>query len=353
MNNKELKESGFLSALIQTYVEYYVSYGTLDKDRLMYVLCSNTEMKYQKTIQKIEEIKNEIFNKGFDWLSVEYLEELRYKGISKPENENWEDIFVDAFIDEKIQIFDITEKLNSLTVTDEILDNVEKILSINDKNELTVTDQAVEKKRSIEDENVITEIHQTYDNVDQIISYENDLLGAISDDISQFNKTGDWDIDFDYYEEYRNDIPGVDIFFRLCELLVLLYRLEMFESFLTENPNQTQKLNKSHYNQTFKKYLNGTDQFKTSLMKFLIENYSGLKGKDIAIMISALEKNKLIASFQNKQLYNSLRFDFGDIGTNSGINKYLTTTMRNDNEQKRNVELHAEKIKKQIENFPK
>jgi hypothetical protein len=200
---------------------------------------------------------------------------------------------------------------------------------------------------------LLTEIHQTYENIEQILSYESKLLEAILDDVSRFNETGDWEIDFFYYEQYRDDIHGIDIFFSLCELLVLLNRLEMFESFLPENQNPSEEIIKPHRNQTLNKYLIGTNSFKLELAQFLRDNYAGLKGKEIAVMIKALEKNKLIAYDQNRQLFNSLRIDFGDIGTDSGINKYLTPTMRNDETQKRAVELHAEKIKNHIENIPK
>jgi hypothetical protein len=325
MNNEELKETGFLLALIEQYVEYNVSYGTQDKDRLMYVLCSNEKMKIQRTKQKIEEIKNEILNKGFETLSFAYMQKLRYNEGFKTESEDWEDIFVEAFINEDVQIFDLTTKTS-------IIEN---------------------SKNTIEKENLLTEIHQTYENTEQILSHESELLEAILNDISQFNETGDWEVDFYYYEQYRDDIHGIDIFFSLCELLVLLNRLEMFESFLPENQKPTEEINKPHRNQTFNKYLIGTNSFKLELVQFLKENYAGLKGKDIAVMIKALEKNKLIAYNQNRQLFNSLRFDFGDIGTDSGINKYLTPTMRNDETQKRAVELHAEKIKNHIENILK
>ncbi|MGD9929564.1 MAG: hypothetical protein AB7U05_06065 [Mangrovibacterium sp.] len=100
-------------------------------------------------------------------------------------------------------------------------------------------------------------------------------------------------------------------------------------------------------------FLTGSQKEREALLSFIVENYSGKKGKSIAIMIQALEKNMQIAYHKRTELYAALKNDFGDIGADSGINKFMTTTMREDKEIQKNVELHAEKIKQHSENLPK
>ena len=69
-------------------------------------------------------------------------------------------------------------------------------------------------------------------------------------------------------------------------------------------------------------------------------------------MILALEVNKLIAYAERSELYSALRVDFGDIGTDAGINKFLTTHRRKEKDLLQFVSLHSEKIKKYMENLP-
>ena len=94
----------------------------------------------------------------------------------------------------------------------------------------------------------------------------------------------------------------------------------------------------------------GSDSIKSGLLEFLIKTYSGKIGKNIAIMILALEDNKLIAYTEKSELYSALRVDFGNIGSDASINRFLTINLRMDKDHLKIASLHSEMIKKHIEN---
>lgn len=60
------------------------------------------------------------------------------------------------------------------------------------------------------------------------------------------------------------------------------------------------------------------------LIKKLKGVFGGKKGKNIAIMIIALEKLEMIAYNDRTELFTAIRKEFGNIGHDSGINDYLT-----------------------------
>ncbi len=97
----------------------------------------------------------------------------------------------------------------------------------------------------------------------------------------------------------------------------------------------------------------GNEKEKTALLKFLKEQYKNQKGKQIAIMIQALESIKRIAYNERSKLYVSLNQEFGEIGSDQSINKYMKEEKLRDTELAKSIELHAEKIKTHIENLPK
>ncbi len=70
----------------------------------------------------------------------------------------------------------------------------------------------------------------------------------------------------------------------------------------------------------FISYLNGDAE---KLHAFLKAEYAGKKGKMIAVMIHALKQLGLIAYYTRTELFDAIRVDFGDIGSNESINKYL------------------------------
>jgi len=100
---------------------------------------------------------------------------------------------------------------------------------------------------------------------------------------------------------------------------------------------------------TFKDFLICDDKEK------LIENlkviYSGKKGKNIATMILALLKNNMIVFTENEELYNVIREIFGDIGSTSGLNKYLSPSKNGAKETliaEEIIKKHAEIIKNAV-----
>ena len=96
-------------------------------------------------------------------------------------------------------------------------------------------------------------------------------------------------------------------------------------------------------------YLFGEDLEKRRLLEYLKKTYKGEKGRTIAIMILALkEANKI---FYNKRnvLYTALRFDFGNIGSDTSINNYMldknSGISKEQKEYKEKISEHAERIK--------
>ena len=78
----------------------------------------------------------------------------------------------------------------------------------------------------------------------------------------------------------------------------------------------------NHINHPFEDYLIHPNKLK--LIEELKKRTQGEKGKHIGIMILALEKCKMISYADRTSLYESIRSEFGVIGTGAGINKYIT-----------------------------
>jgi len=62
---------------------------------------------------------------------------------------------------------------------------------------------------------------------------------------------------------------------------------------------------------------------KIELMKTLHSLLDNSKGKEVAIVIKALKIGKFLKPISNSKLYRSMRKEFGDIGTDSGLNFFL------------------------------
>ncbi|HEY3373384.1 MAG TPA: hypothetical protein VGK10_21245 [Prolixibacteraceae bacterium] len=95
--------------------------------------------------------------------------------------------------------------------------------------------------------------------------------------------------------------------------------------------------------------LKGNEAEKRYLLDYLIKNFSNKRGKSIAIMILALDKAEKIKYLNRKELYLALRSDFGNIGTDSGINKYIMVEKLMDEEYKKTISIYAEEIKNLID----
>lgn len=91
----------------------------------------------------------------------------------------------------------------------------------------------------------------------------------------------------------------------------------------TRSNNSKQISREKHIDKLFIDYLHHTN--KDALLEKLHELIDGKKGKLVATLIIALEKSSFIGGYENRStLYNTMRNEFGDIGTNSGLNDFIT-----------------------------
>lgn len=217
METKEIIESGFFKAIILDYVDYYVSYHYTDQDRLIYTMCNSDEEKDIATRAEIAKIKKKIRKAGYEFLSMDFI--LRYDNkypvdYSKEENKYsyWENYFHEYFIreiegsltpftDAKLKIDKLPEDPNSKEIDEETID---AIFWINDQTR----------------------------NVSFMVECEEEIMNQIEADNDNYKETDYWEIDLDFYEGYTKQSDILKLLFKLCKLLVLLFRLKMFESFI-------------------------------------------------------------------------------------------------------------------------
>ncbi|MGQ7868955.1 hypothetical protein [Sunxiuqinia sp. sy24] len=180
---------------------------------------------------------------------------------------------------------------------------------------------------------------------------KNEQQELLLNSIDYFNKF----LQTDCFEKTIHKKPFEEILSKLKALKTdSVISTETDLSYLSEAPtNDATQRSIPGKNPSTISFLNGTQEEKEELLNFIVDTYSGKKGKRIAIMIQALEENNRIAYHERTELYAALRKDFVDIGANSGINKYMTDNMREDKTIRKDVELHAEKIRKHLENLPK
>ncbi|MDX9883915.1 MAG: hypothetical protein RBS73_17785 [Prolixibacteraceae bacterium] len=351
MDIKEIIESGFFRNLMSSYVYYYSSYHYNDQDRLIYALCSSLEEKQIATLHEIKRIKKKIRKLGHEEMSSDFLHRYKNKSSTYEQENNpiyWEDHFYEHFLYENSEV----KSLTPYTDAQSILDKMPEHPLPEDVNDEIL--MALEL------------LNSEHRNIPYLIECEEEIIDQIETDLDNFKENDDWEIDLDFYKGYIEQSDTLKLLFNLCELLVQLFRLRMFEEFLeyeqeeintslvektnstTKNSVEPLKISKSTID-----FLIGSDSLKSSLLEFLIKTYSGQKGKNIAIMILALEENKLIAYAGKSELYSAIRIDFGNIGSDAGINKFLTINLRMDKDHLKIVSLHSEKIKNHIENSPK
>jgi len=353
MDIKEIIDSGFFNTFISDYVDYYVSYHYTDHDRLIYALCSSSEEKNIATEEEIKIIKKKIRELGHEEMSFDFL--MRYKSknphaYSEQENNSsyWEGQFYELFINEISEVKTLTPFTDAKSKIDKLPE---------EPNPKDIDEDTLDALFWIND--------QTR-NVPFMVECEEEIMDHIEADIENYKENDYWDIELDFYEGCVEQSDTIKLLVNLCELLVQLFRLRMFEDFLEYgqeelNKSQVQKTNgttksnlkPSKINKSTIDFLIGSDSLKSVLLEFLIKNYSGKKGKSIAIMILALEENKLIAYTGKSELYSAIRVDFGNIGSDAGINKFLTINLRMDKDHLKIVALHSEKIKNHIENLPR
>lgn len=101
-----------------------------------------------------------------------------------------------------------------------------------------------------------------------------------------------------------------------------LYGIYCPKQNIAEEIKQT-SLAESQAEKDFKSYLHHDN--KDALMEKLHELIDGKKGKLVVIIIKSLEKLSFIGGYENRAtLYNAMRKEFGNIGTNAGLNDFLS-----------------------------
>lgn len=233
MKTKEIIESGFVKAFIAEYFEDKIHSFYPDKDKLLYVLCSTDLEKQQVTAKQIEVIKSEIQKLGNEDLSFAYLLSCKPKSISghnyiEPDKrfDFWLNRFCEVFID----------SINTFTPIIEACNLFESKISNEDfENEFWEMYPASQKPK----ENYLP----------FVIQRECELLNEIEYTISEYKENEYWEFDFEEYQKFIDTSKQIELLFNVSELLVQLYRLEMFNELLLP-PQQTEtKTDKLKVNQ--------------------------------------------------------------------------------------------------------
>lgn len=222
MKTKEIIESGFVKAFIAEYFEDKIHSFYPDKDKLLYILCSTDLEKQQVTAKQIEVIKSEIQKLGNEDLSFAYLLSCKPKSISghnyiEPDKrfDFWLNRFCEVFID----------SINTFTPIIEACNLFESKISNEDfENEFWEMYPASQKPK----ENYLP----------FVIQRESELLNEIEYTISEYKENEYWEFDFEEYQKFIDTSKQIELLFNVSELLVQLYRLEMFNELLLP-PQQT------------------------------------------------------------------------------------------------------------------
>lgn len=223
MKLKEIIESGFFRALISSYVEYYDNYYYMDRDRLIYTLCDSDEEKDIATLAEIAKIKKKIIKTGYEYLSTQFVNKYENNypvDYTKEENHPnyWENYFYESFIRE-LENKEIDRSITPFT------DAQSKIANLTVNSNPREIDEDTQKALFWLSEQK---------NVSFVIECEEEILEQIENDIEKYKEEGEeyWDIDFFFYKGFVEQSKILKLLFKFCKLLVLLYRLKMFKSFL-------------------------------------------------------------------------------------------------------------------------
>lgn len=226
MEIKEIIDSGIFRAIISSYVEYYESYNNEDRDRLIYTLCDSDEEKDIATLVEIAKIKKKIIKYGYEYLSMDFFN--RYNDTdavdyTRGENNSgyWENYFHEYFISE-LEDKEIGSSLTPFTDAQCKIDKVPKNPTLK---ELENIDEETRKA-------IFWKLDKK--NFQFVIESEEKIMDQIELDIEKYKEEGEdyWDIELFFYESYIEQSEILKLLFKLSKLLVLLYRLKMFKSFL-------------------------------------------------------------------------------------------------------------------------
>ena len=244
MTKEQIIESGFITAFFNEYFEGEIHGFYPDKDRLLYILCNSEQEKKDVTIRQIKEIQAKIFDLDFEVLSYGYLLSC------KPE-------ILHTYI-EPNKRFDFWLKSFSTEFEDHITDFdpiTKAIYLFNEVSELSV--EVMENESDFWEWYPKSQCPTIADFIVNIHA-EAELLSLIEYDIEKYNENEFWEFDFEEYKRFIDVSKPIEILFNLCELLVQLNRLEMFNGFLeienealppqqTTNENKTVRYSAKHY----------------------------------------------------------------------------------------------------------
>ena len=215
MEKEEIFKSGFIEAFIEGYFSHYTYNHYPSKDRLLYILCSNEEEKEEVTIEQISHAKIKISELGFNELILAYLvsgkkESREY--IAEKRHEFWVSRFAESFDDKMVDFDPIYKAVCSYN-------KVKKI-----------------SRECFETEDDFWEFYPDLykpkiRDMIRIITNEVELIEHIEFEIDNYIENEYWEFDFDEYQKYIEVSKPLELLFNLCELLVQLDRLEMFNSF--------------------------------------------------------------------------------------------------------------------------
>ena len=217
MTKEQIIECGFITAFINEYFEDKIHSFYPDKDRLLYILCDSVQEKKVVTKEQIEDTKAKIFELGFEDLSFAYLLSCKPESSHNYIEPNkrfdfWLQRFSEDF-ENNITDFDpitqavcLYKEVSKLSV--EVYENESEFWEWYPKEQCP-------KTRSLL----------------SIIPKEIELLSLIVYDIQEYNKNEYWEFDFEEYKGFIDVSKPIKILFNLCELLVQLNRLEMFNEF--------------------------------------------------------------------------------------------------------------------------
>jgi len=215
MEKEEIFKSGFIEAFIEGYFSHYTYNHYPSKDRLLYILCNNEEEKEEVTIEQISHAKIKISELGFNELILAYLvsgkkESREY--IAEKRHEFWVSRFAESFDDKMVDFDPIYKAVCSYN-------KVKKI-----------------SRKCFETEDDFWEFYPDLykpkiRDMIRIITNEVELIEHIEFEIDNYIENEYWEFDFDEYQKYIEGSKPLELLFNLCELLVQLDRLEMFNSF--------------------------------------------------------------------------------------------------------------------------
>jgi len=267
MTKEQIFQSGFVRAFIDEYVNFKTFNVYPDKDRLLFILCDNDSEKNDLIKIQIKETKARIVELGFEELSYGYLLSFFEKNPNYIEDKErykyWLERFVDEF-DDLIYSFD----------------EIDCAFSNN-------------KDLAYEDDfwgNYPNSKKPLLKNIEVNISKERNLIKLIISNIKTYEEEKLWDFDFEDYLKYVDTCKSMEVLFNLCELLVQLGRLKMFQYYLLDKREAS--FHETIPTTKLKDLITHIESEK--IVREIKIQYKNIKGKRLKLLLIALQQNNLL-----------------------------------------------------------